>query len=251
MLTVPTVELTEGFADVIGLAPQSKEAAMRGVLVEWTGDELTFAAQDVLSGGVSSWVPGEGEEGRDETGELIHWGGDDAPWRVFVDHDDAKQIMKNFKLASRYRLTPLTVKVNPTGSRLIVERSQDTGRRASLLMVPSDPESVRLFPDVRRIAQDAVIGWADGAPGVAYSGARLAAFGAVRAHGVTQLMFGAGKDRPTAVKIGARFTGFIYPDGAKVLPPPALGSAGSDLLRSGAGLHVVRDTDTKPDLNVY
>lgn len=241
MIVIPTSELIGGITDVLGLAPQTKDTAHRGIVIEWSDrGDLSFAAYDTFSGGVSTWTPFEGDESDvdDEIADEIRWGGADDPWKVFISYDDAREIVKVFKLPSKDWRVPVSIKVSPTGSRLIVERSRDARRRESVVMVPTDLDELARFPDVREMVYETQRQSASGdreisRDRVTFSGARLGAFANVRAHGLTELIFN-GYSSLVAVRLGARFTGFIYPDGVK----PSRNAKASDLLRYGSGVHV-------------
>lgn len=212
MITIPTSELLGLITDVIGFAPASKDNPDCGILIEWDGvDALHAAAYDVLSAGRSTWVPGEGEESEeqgDEAQDVARWGSDDTPWRVFISAEDAREIVKTFKLPAKFRLVPLLMKCTMNGGHLYIERTKDTGRTAHIAMFRSDSDRAAKFPDVCAIAREATDATED-TSGETFSPSRLAAFGAVRAHGVMHLTFGeAGV--PSAVTIGSRFIGFIY-----------------------------------------
>lgn len=212
MLTIPTSELLGLITDVIGFAPASKDNPNAGVLIQWDGEDLHAAAYDVLSAGRSTWTPGEGDETdweENESGDIdIDWGGIDDPWRVFISAEDAREIVKTFKLPAKFRLVPLLVKCAIDGGHLFIERTHDTGRTAHIAMFRSDMDRAAKFPDVRAIANGA----ADHTSPViteTFSPSRLAAFGTARAYDSMLITFGA-EGQPSAVRIGSRFIGFIY-----------------------------------------
>jgi hypothetical protein len=214
MLTIPTSELIGLITDVIGFAPSAKDDPSNGILIEWDGHELSAAGYDVLSGGVSTWTPGEGQEGSLDDSEGAHdatdidWGGDDSPWKVFISGADAREIVKTFKLPAKLWRVPLLVKCSPTGSSLFVERTKETGRTAHLAMFRSDTDLAAKFPDIRAIAASARR-FTRPADNEVFAAQRLATFGAVRPHGLMDITFGA-ENIPSAVNIGVRFVGFIY-----------------------------------------
>lgn len=219
-LTIPTAELTGLLTDVLAFAPVVKDDPNRGVLIEWDGETLYASAYDVLSGARSSWTPGEGQEGEvseNEAGypETSLLGGDDPAWRAFVAYDDAKEIVKVFKLPAKRWWVPVTVKISPTGSRLTIERTGDLGPTEALLSARIDIDATAKFPGVQEIV-DAAKDEHDARTlsyGETYSPYRLAAFGTVRSHGPLVLQFTPG---PTVARMGDdRLIGFIWPNGAR------------------------------------
>jgi hypothetical protein len=226
VITIPTTELIGGITDVLPILSDPKTG---GIKINWDGECLHFTAYDIYSGGTVAWFPGEGAEGEfdDEEGAVeIDWGGDDSPWSVFIWADQAKEILKLFKLPAKLWRVPVTMKASPTGDRLIIERT-DSPRGERLLMLPTDNDHLNEIPDVANYAQDqdrsiTAVTTATLAP------ARLGAFGAVRPHGLMTMLFGLLSD-PVEVRIGSRYAGFVYLAGAKNVHPYSL-------LRDGAGL---------------
>jgi hypothetical protein len=186
----------------------------QGILIAWDGEQLHFAAHDVNSGGISTWIPGEGAEGEqdDEGSADVDWGGDDSPWQVFLWAGQAKEILKLFRLPAKLWRVPVTLKCTLTGDRLIIER-EDGPKGERLLTLPSDQDRARKFPDIREIASrrtEVSTGYGD----VQFWPARIGAFGQVRPHGALALHFGYEKE-PVMVRVGTRFVGFLYQ-----APPP-------------------------------
>ena len=239
MITVPTCELLRLLGTAIGFAAADKEQHWFGVQLSWDGDGLSAAGFDTLSGGRLTWVPYEGAESATNTEDdplRPDWGSnqDDEQWQVFISVLAAKEIVKTFKLPAKHALTPVTIKVTPTGSSLIVERSRDTGHSQHLGMWPNDPDRAARFPDIAEVAQGSLVsGVGKITDTMKFNPYRLAAFGALS--DTLTMRFGFGSD-PTAVTAGDRFIGFIYPAG--VTPGAASTSAGSDLLRNGSGVLV-------------
>lgn len=233
-ITIPTAELVDTLAEALAFTPLDKDNYWHGVLIEWDGEALHVSAYDVLSGARISWIPGTGAEERaDEEVDVPSFGGDDAPWRVFLSVPSVKEVVKTYKLAAKFAQVPLLLKVTPTGSALIVERSRDTGQSQHMGMWPSDPDRADKIPDVGGIA-----GLSDG-PGVPLVGTtlsafRLAAFAAAARHGVLVLTHG----DPISLTAGDTFAGFLYPNGVNSAAASVRNSAAADLLRSGSGLHV-------------
>lgn len=242
-LTIPTAELTGLLNDVLPFVPATKDDPYRGVLIAWDNDsaELSASAYDVLSGARSTWVYGEGQEGdhdeeHAEANGIVYGPRDDDPsWQVFISADDAREIVKVFKLPAKRWWVPLTVKVSPTGARLTVERTGDHGPTEALQSVRT-VELVAGFPNIVGITERFQRGLTDLAAmapersHITFSPYRLAAFGAVRAHGALELTF---TDGPTVARMGERFVGFIFPNNARKGDAQAVAaSAGIDPTRA-------------------
>lgn len=227
MITIPATELIGGLSDVIPIITDPK-GALAGVEIRWDGEALHFTAYDVFSAGTVAWFPGDGaEKDEDENAEEIEWGGEDAPWAAWIYLDDAKEILKLFKLPAKLWRTPVTIKCSLSGDRLIVERT-DSPRGERLLTLPADPAQLAHIPPVRVIADRVAAGFGSPVDQAEFFHQRLGSFGAVRAHGTLRMVFGQEGD-PTAVFIGTRYAGFIYPASAKNVRP-------FNLLRDGAGV---------------
>lgn len=228
MITIPTSELTGCIGDALCVftAPP-KDNPLGGVAIEWDGEALHFTAYDVYSGATVEWLPGNGIEVDAEDEADVDWGGGDDPWRVFVPYDDAKEILKLFRLPAKLWLTPVTIKANAIGTRLTVERN-DARRGERLLVVATDNDQLQGIPPVREWADKTVTNPAD-VSAVAFSPARLGAFGAVRPHGAAVLRFAA-EGHPVGIKIGSRFAGFLFESRAAVHR--------YSVLRDGSGVQV-------------
>jgi hypothetical protein len=232
VITIPTTELIGGISDVLPIILDPK-SDLAGLVVEWDGESLHFTAYDVFAAATVAWTPGEGAERDDQiqtessdSGYEPEWGGDDAPWRTWIWLDSAKEILKLFKLPAKLWRFPVTLKCSPTGDRLILERT-DSPRGDRLLTVPADPDKARReIPDVRAIALG--LKNTDASVCQSYFHSRLGAFGTARAHGTLTMFFGS-ENEPTAIMMGSRYRGFIYPTDAKHVRP-------FNLLRDGTGL---------------
>lgn len=211
VITIPTSELTGCITDALCVfTTPPKNNPLSGVAIEWDGESLHFTAYDIYSGATVEWTPGNGDEqreGEDDAELDVDWGGTDDPWRVFVAYDDAKEIIKLFRLPAKLWRTPVTLKVNAIGTKLTVERD-DSRRGERLLLVPTDNNQLRNVPPVREWADKTATNPAD-ISAVAFSPARLGAFGVVRAHGNAVLRFG-GEGHPVGIRIGSRFAGFLF-----------------------------------------
>lgn len=241
MITIPTTELIGGLNDVLPIISDPK-AELAGVQINWDGEELHFTTYDVHSGAIVSWLPGEGDErvGQIETegpddGYEPEWGGDDAPWATWIRIEQAKEILKLFKLPAKLWRFPVTLKCSLSGDRLTVERT-DSPKGERLLSIPGAPDMLRKIPNVRTYCEDRGRTPAS-VLGATFNAARLGTFGSVRPHGLMTLIFGQEND-PVEVKIGTRFAGFVFPATTKSVPR-------FNLLRDGAGVYANRP---EPDL---
>lgn len=234
MITIPTAELTAALAEVLPFAAADKDAYWHGVLIQWDGDHLHFSATDTLSAARITWIPGEGVEADvpdDQPQGLPRFGGDDLPWRVFVSVPSAKEIISTYKLPAKHALVPLTIKITPTGSSLIVERSRETGQSQHLGMWPTDAERALKFPAVDLVTQAAGPGLERDS--IEFSAHRLAAFGAATRHGILRLDF-TKSGQPVVATAGHTFLGMIYPSGVSSSEANTNNSA---FLRHGSGVH--------------
>lgn len=253
MITIPTSELIGGISDVIAFAADDKDDPQHGIVIGWNGEELSFAATDAMTGAVSTWTPGMGDErftddlaGMRGTADLvealrgIQWGTFDddnnAPWKVFVSHADAKDIVKVFKLAAKFRMTPLTVEPSVSASRLIVARERQVWCNRHTMTIDASLDNLAKFPRVEMFAQRALareVGdQPEGPLTVTFNQLYLARLGAVRDY-PCRLVYN-GEGAPTGVSVGATFVGFIYPTGMSK-STAAKAARGVDL-RHGAGL---------------
>lgn len=231
MITIPTTELIGCISAVLPITLDPKDNALAGVAVEWDGEALHFTVYDIVTGATVRWVPGEGAEGEvdeNESDDYASWGAsdNDTPWRVFISHADAKEIVKLFKLPAKLWRYPVTLKVNLSQTKLIVER-QDGPRGERLLTVSTDNTVLRNIPDVRAVAEKAATAEVPHPQIAAFNGLRLASLGASTAYGVLTAAFDA-EDRPVGVFAGSRYAAFIYRSGANPRP--------YNILRDGAGL---------------
>jgi hypothetical protein len=234
-ITIPTGELVSALAEAIPFAAQDKDSYWHGVHLAWDGGRLHVSAVDTLIGGRISWTPGEGAESHvsDEQAQAIpRFGGDDEPWQVFISVPSAKEIVKTYKLPAKHELVPLMLKVTPTGSSLIVERSRETGQSQHLGMWPADLDKVARFPDIVTLTDHAehVGGKREFAAVSAY---RLAAFGGLGRHGLLTMTF-ADASLPISVRVGDTFRGFLYESSVS---PAAAQNIGSSFLRDATGVH--------------
>lgn len=250
MITIPTTELIGSLTDVLPVITDPK-GSLAGVRVSWDGESLHFTTYDVHAGATVEWTPGEGAEGdldagpdgEDATFEDIDWGGDDAPWSVWIWLPQAKEILKLFKLPAKLWRFPVTLKCSPTGDRLTIER-EDGPKAGRLLMLNTDNGMLPKIPDVRALAGSVVLNSAAerGREAISLAPHRLGAVGAIRAHGVLALRFPASESSlPIALHAGTRYAGFIYGAETRNVRPYSI-------LRDGAG---VVTSEPKPDADVF
>jgi hypothetical protein len=243
MITIPTYELTGLISDVLAFADPDKKGRFHGILLEWSEDDYTLYASAFAGpmAGRSSWTPGDGREGDTDTDDdapitIETFGGSDSDWRVFISYEDAKEIVKVFKLPAKKWWVPVAIKVSPTGSRLTIERTGDHGPTEALLSARTDDEALSRFPNIEDVAT-ATRGRQQSPPAsVLFTAHRLAAFGSVRFHGDLVLTFGADGD-PVSAGMGSRFVGFIFTAGTNsAKAAAAVQASAGNILRHGSGL---------------
>lgn len=233
MITIPTTELIGGLTDVLPIIRNIK-GELSGVKLAWDGESLRFSVYDVFAGGEVEWTPGYGAEGEvgtdDQDANEPEWGGDDLPWSTWIRYDQAKEIVKVFKLPAKLWRFPVAVKCSPIGDRLTVER-EDGPRVGRTLIVQAEPTQLAKIPQVWTYVEDQDCTPTDHKR-LTITPDRLAAFGEIRAHGLMFLRFGQ-ENEPIGIRVGSRFSGFVYPASAKSVPR-------FNLLRDGSGVHVTR-----------
>lgn len=178
---------------------------------------------------------------RRASGHPVHrdWGGTDDPWHATISLEDAKHLVKTYKLGSKEIWVPLTIE--HVGRSVRVVRSRDTGHSAiSTVCVDTFVE----FPKVRDIlaAKDTVAP----AAGFNLNAKYLADFAKVRPRGPLVMRF-TGEHSLIHLSIGERFAGAIQPirDDERLAGTPKPETA-SDVLRHGAGV-LLSTTPTEPE----
>jgi hypothetical protein len=238
MITIPTGELVKVLAGALAFAPVVKTDELRGVLIEWNGEgTLHVSGYDVLSGACVSWWDGAGQESDERADDdlVVHYGGDDAPWRAFVAYDDVTDLLKTFRLPAKLWWVPVNLKINPMGSRLIVERSPEFGKPEASMAVRVDRGVTVKFPDIRGITDLVLAGSRSLRDVVQFAPHRLGAYGAVQVGDVMELTFGV-EGYPTVVQMGPRVVGFAHPVGAQRSATRVRQEFNA--LRDGVGVHV-------------
>ncbi len=204
MITIPTGDLTGVLADVVHLAhPDHELPALNAVRVEWDGRMLHALATDMIRVGISSWHPDDEPDGDAQDDLFTTFGGVDDPWGLSIPLDDAKDLIKVFKLPTKEQRTPL--QVGHVDGRLKVLRHRDTGYSALTAVVDGVGEP---FPDVRGLLAGA--DRIEPVKEAAFTAKWLADFARVRPRGPMELMF-TGPESLCHVAIGSRFVGAIAP----------------------------------------
>jgi hypothetical protein len=207
MITIPTGDLTGILADVIPFAFTEEDIAdINCVRLEWDGTSLHAHATDRYRAAISSWEPGDTDDSEGVQDDLFtDWGSGDDPWSMTIALDEAKELVKVFKLGPKEHHTPLTVDYDAGRWHAKVVRSRDTGHSAITVVTP-DMRSE--FPDLRALfAKNDVL---EAVKGLSYTAKMMADFAKVRPRGPMELRF-TGEMGITHVSIGERFVGAIQP----------------------------------------
>ncbi|MEU7170352.1 hypothetical protein ABZ949_02525 [Micromonospora tulbaghiae] len=204
MITVPTGELTGTIADVLPFVfPDPDLPNLNCVRLEWDGHMLHALSTDRYRIAWSAWHPDDDPDIETQDDLFTNWGGADDPWTATITLDDAKELVKVFKLPTKEQRVPLTVDF--TNGQVTVRRDRDTGYTALRLDIP---DQLAEFPDVRKLLTDS--DRVEPIAGLAFNAKYLADFGKVRPRAPMQLSF-TGATKLTHVAIGKRFTGAIMP----------------------------------------
>lgn len=204
MITIRTADFVGILADVVPFATTDAECPeTNAVRVEWDGSQLHALATDLIRVGISSWHPDDAPEIDAQDDVFTNLGGADEPWAVNVALDDAKHLIKTYKLPVKQGNTLITVEY--AGGDMKVIRSRDTGHSAITVKVDGQPA---VFPAVRDLlsSKDAL----QEVTGLAFGARFIADFGKVRPRGPLELEF-TGTTSLTHVRIGERFLGAIMP----------------------------------------
>jgi hypothetical protein len=204
VITIRTTDFVGILADVIPLASTDTEMpSINAVRVEWDGQQLHALATDRIRMGISSWDPDDAPEVDAQDDMFTDFGGADDPWAVNVALDDARHLVKTYKLPVKQGNTPITVEIVVGDMKVI--RSRETGHSAITVKVDGQSEP---FPDLRELLsmKDALVP----VMGLAFGARLLADFGKVRPRGPLELEF-TGAASLAHVRIGERFVGAIMP----------------------------------------
>lgn len=206
MITIPTGDFVGILADVIPFAGTDDEIpSINCVRLEWVGTRLDALATDRYRIAISEWEPGDPDDRAVQDDLFTNWGSGDEPWRTTIALDDAKELVKVFKLGEKEYSVPLTVDYDRGRARLTVSRARNTGHSAITVVLETTEVE---FPDVRGhlAKKDALLP----VTSLGFTAKLLADFGKVRARGPLELSF-SGDLGLTHVRIGDRFTGAIMP----------------------------------------
>lgn len=202
MITIPTGDLTGILADVIPFAlPEDDLPSLNCVRLHWDGKQLHAMATDRYRAAISTWDPYDLPVHDTQDDLFTSWGSGDEPWSAILPLDDAKEIVKVFKLGPKETQVPLTVDLD--NGRLKVARARETGYSALTAVMTA---VLVEFPDVRALLAKADV--IEEVRGLAYTAKFLADFAKVRPRGPLELTFASGL---THVSIGERFVGAITP----------------------------------------
>jgi DNA polymerase III sliding clamp (beta) subunit (PCNA family) len=204
MILVPTGELTGVLGDVIPFAcPDDDLPTLNCVRIEWDGAMLHTLATDRFRIAWSMWHPDDQPDLDSQDDLFTTWGGADDPWQATICLDDAKELVKVFKLPSKEQRVPLALDLDR--QQVTVRRDRDTGYTALRLDIPDQQAE---FPDVRTLLSDS--DRIEPVTGLMFNAKYLADFSKVRPRSPLQMSF-TGSTGIAHVSIGKRFTGAIMP----------------------------------------
>lgn len=234
-ITIPTGDLVGILNDVIPMADPDKDfPSTHCVRLEWSSYQLHALATDRYHLGWATWEPDDKNVDEDYQPDIFdEWGGVDDSWSLTLNLEDAKHLVKMFKLVGKgVYFVPLTVEYLATGA-VRIQRSKDTGHSAISTTVK---DTFAEFPDVRGILakHDNV----EAATGFNFNAKRLASFAKVRPRGPLVMGF-SGPDSLVRISIGERFVGAIAP----TRDEERLAQAPNDILRDGSGVLLSTETD--------
>lgn len=203
-ITIRTADLVGILTDVIPFAADIPELPhINAVRMEWDGEMLHAEATDTLHAARSSWHPDDDASGSSKQATAFDiLGGADNPWALIVRYDEAKEIVKDYRLPTKEADCLLTLDYNR--GALTIRRSRDTGHAAK-----------QFVAEGRMVEFPRVGAWLDGdmvqatVQQIQYSGAVFARVGQVRQRGLMRMVFGT---KWTRVTIGDRFVATLSPD---------------------------------------
>jgi hypothetical protein len=156
MLIIQTGEFVGMLKDVVGFAPNPKDAEYAaGVRLCWDGDLLHCEAADPIFGicARSSWHPGD--EPDEDVADSAAWGANDEPWITNLGVDDAKYLIKVFALKNQLRGVPLHLTHGLDRQlRVVRPADPDTGTSAADHTVTNNPDL--LIPDLKVLDDEPV-----------------------------------------------------------------------------------------------
>lgn len=204
MITIPTGDLVGVLSDVIPFTfPDTDLPDIHCIRLHWDGDMLHASSTDRYRIATSSWHPDDEPDMEAQDDLFTTWGSGDEPWTATIALEDAKELVKVFKLPPKEQRVPLTIDF--ANAQITVRRNRDTGYTAVRLDIPDQRAQ---FPDIRE-----VLGAADKLEpitGLMFNAKYLADFGKVRPRAPMQMSF-TGTTSVAHVTIGKRFAGAIMP----------------------------------------
>lgn len=237
---LPTRDLVGILSDVIPFASADKDDTMRrSVRFEWDGETLSAQATDGHHFAISTWHPDDDvpEEADDlPTTFIDERGNNDSPWSCVITLDDAKTLVKDYRLPPKQGLTPLNVGGNMHS--LAVSRNGAAGPPAKTTRIEAlHADDQVAYPNLAKLLSEHV---PSPTMVVAFNIERLAHFGKVRQVGPMVVTL-AGADGTAVVTIGARFVGGISTSRIPGVSQ-AIAAQASDFLRNGSGVHLRQPT---------
>ncbi len=206
-VTITTADFVGVLSDTIPFAFGDDELpAINAVRLHWDGDKLHAQSTDRYRIAWASWHPDDEPERDYQQDMLAQVGSGDDPWTVLIPLDDAKDLVKNFKLPAKEAFAVLTLDADV--NRLTVKRARETGHSA--LRMDIDGLDVEHWPNVEAVLSSLdVVSKVDG---IAVNAKYIADFAKVRSRGGSPLsMRFTGDDSAVLVSIGERFVGSIMP----------------------------------------
>lgn len=213
MITISTLDFVGLLSDVVPFASTDETLpALNGVRIEWDGSRLHAMSTDRYRIGWSQWDPDDDPDEDVQEDLFTQWGGADDGWRVTIPLNDAKGLVKSYKLPTKEAVScPLSVEYDRL--RLVVRRLSDSGYSALRMDIEGLPEpdaedASPRFPDLRKLLSEMDV--LQPTRSVHFSARLLADFAKVRQRGPLEFRF-TGPKTLAHVSIGERFIGAIMP----------------------------------------
>lgn len=201
-ITIPTGDFVGILSDAIPFAhPDDELPTIHAIRLEWSGSALHALATDRYRIGWSAWSPDDDPIEEIQPDLFTEWGGADDPWQATVTLDDAKHLIKTYKLAGKgVYYVPLTVEHISRAVR--IQRSKDTGHSAIATVVE---DLFVPYPKLRELlASKDIVG---PVTATSFNAKHLADFAKVRPRGPLHMQYTNGKF--VHISIGERFVGAI------------------------------------------
>jgi len=209
MITIATGDLVGILSDVIPMASVEETLPQLNVVrLEWDGKQLHAQATDRYRLAWSTWDPADPPEQEYQPALDTEWGGTDDPWALSIGLDDAKHLVKTYKLTGKEGYyAPVTVEL--TGTAVKVIRSRDTGHSAITTVAPDRSKiDIGVFPDLRKLLSELDV--AKPTKELDLNAKYLADFAKVRPRGPMHMTM-TGPAKTVHISIGERFVGAIQP----------------------------------------